>query len=642
MLLQALHEFAERNRLNDGLAFSDHTVRWVIPLTPDGELAADGIIDLADKDNKKGKTFQCPVTIRSKKAGGVAEFMADGITSLFGLEPDPDKANKLTESKLERRNKNNREKQKDFWRQIADAHEATQSSMLAAMLAWKDKHLREDEPPSFIRWGSLKEGDKEKWIVQSPSGEIALGNGDYFTFQVGPNVILDDSQLIDYWIERSRQERSYREEDAERGFCLVTGQHDLPVMRSHPSISRVPGTLSTGAYLVSFSATAAGDVCAFSSFGWSKGQNAHISSQAAESYAAALNHLIVQSNHHIRLGPAIICFWTKQKSEFTDLLSEILEKPTEQSVANFFKRWKAGAESQLSDQDHFYSVALSGNAGRVVVRRWNDQPLSYASERIERWFNDLRIVEIAYPQSKAIKKKAKPNGDSAALPYGLYRLACTTVRDAKEILADTPVRLFAAALEGAPLPLSWLKRILHRFKCDLVKKGEPNVFPLNTSRFALIKLILIRNRKGDTFMPDVQLTETNDKPYNLGRLMAVLEYLQDKANEFKLEGAGVVEKYYASASAAPVTVFPILLRLCRHHLKKIERIDGGAAYAVERKMESILSLIQADAPGQPPRFPRTLSLEEQGRFALGFYQQKAHDSAQRQNRKSTGTEPETN
>ena len=40
-------------------------------------------------------------------------------------------------------------------------------------------------------------------------------------------------------------------------------------------------------------------------------------------------------------------------------------------------------------------------------------------------------------------------------------------------------------------------------------------------------------------------------------------------------------------------------------------------------MGEILSRFEPQTPGAPPMFPRVLTLEEQGRFALGFYQQKA-------------------
>jgi len=43
-----------------------------------------------------------------------------------------------------------------------------------------------------------------------------------------------------------------------------------------------------------------------------------------------------------------------------------------------------------------------------------------------------------------------------------------------------------------------------------------------------------------------------------------------------------------------------------------------------------LSLFKPARPGEPPDFPRTLDLQAQGRFALGFYQQLAADHAARQ------------
>ena len=131
-------------------------------------------------------------------------------------------------------------------------------------------------------------------------------------------------------------------------------------------------------------------------------------------------------------------------------------------------------------------------------------------------------------------------------------------------------------------------------------------------------------------MPSTQLvTDTADVPYNLGRFLAVLEALQDKAHEYQLDGAGVIERYYGTASSAPGSVFPLLCRLARHHLRKLEKQGEKGrrdSRFIEIEIQTILAKIKPDAVsiGEPPRFPRVLNLEQQGRFALGFYQQKAH------------------
>ena len=123
--------------------------------------------------------------------------------------------------------------------------------------------------------------------------------------------------------------------------------------------------------------------------------------------------------------------------------------------------------------------------------------------------------------------------------------------------------------------------------------------------------------------------ETDDAAYNCGRLLAVLAETQAKAHEYRLEGAGVAERYFGTATVSPSSVFPLLLRLNRHHLDKIRKSDRFASHAhfIERDMQGILTKFQPAAEGQPPQFPRHLDLQAQGRFAIGFYQQKAHIGA---------------
>lgn len=136
-------------------------------------------------------------------------------------------------------------------------------------------------------------------------------------------------------------------------------------------------------------------------------------------------------------------------------------------------------------------------------------------------------------------------------------------------------------------------------------------------------------------MIEPQVFETHDPAYNCGRLLALFDDLQKEAlstegNRF--DGAGVVEKYYGSASSAPNSAFGILWRLHQHHLKKVsQKGDKGkaAAFAIKRKIAEIAALFPQPGPMQPPQFPRTFNLQEQGRFALGFYQQKASDDAAR-------------
>jgi CRISPR-associated protein Csd1 len=156
---------------------------------------------------------------------------------------------------------------------------------------------------------------------------------------------------------------------------------------------------------------------------------------------------------------------------------------------------------------------------------------------------------------------------------------------------------------------------------------------LNHSRFALAKLILNRNRKDKIMTIETQQTpDAEDAAYQCGRLLAVLAEAQAKAHDYQLEGAGITERYFGTAMASPASVFPLILKLNRHHLNKIRKSDkyGGHERFLDESIQDVLTKVSD--------FPRTLDLHAQGRFAIGFYQQKAADRVAREAAKAKNKE----
>jgi CRISPR-associated protein Csd1 len=78
--------------------------------------------------------------------------------------------------------------------------------------------------------------------------------------------------------------------------------------------------------------------------------------------------------------------------------------------------------------------------------------------------------------------------------------------------------------------------------------------------------------------------------------------------------ATLVDRYYGSASSTPAAVFPTLIRRSQHHFSKLRRDKPGLAVMRERALQESLADIH--------EFPRTLNLERQGLFALGFHHQR--------------------
>ena len=81
----------------------------------------------------------------------------------------------------------------------------------------------------------------------------------------------------------------------------------------------------------------------------------------------------------------------------------------------------------------------------------------------------------------------------------------------------------------------------------------------------------------------------------------------------------ITDRFFGAASTAPASVFGPLLRGARAHLSKLRKERRGTFEALERKLEEIQAGLTA--------FPKTLSLEQQGFFNLGYYHQRAADRA---------------
>jgi CRISPR-associated protein Csd1 len=617
MLLKHLYDFAVSRKLLDNLAFSPKAVRWILELDVSGELLGCG--PQATGDDKRGKEFSCPQTTRPKVAGGVSEFLADGLTAVFGLDSDPGAP--TTERKRADRDANNAAKSEDFWAQLAAAQQATPSDELAALLAFHSTITA--VPPSFLRWGKAADGKSEKpawWLTTASGSETRLGP-ENFTFRVNGLLLLEDETLRRFWRDRHAQEVATARDGFAIGRCLITGEENQKIAPTHnPKIQGIPNTQSFGASIVSF------DKPAFSSYGFDQSLNAPTSDVAATAYSVALNHLIGHSDHSLRVGQTCFCFWPVH-TDIAKTPFAFLNRPDPKIVRDFLVAPFAGVARELARRDRFLAVTLAGNSGRIVVRHWFETTLETAIVNLTHWFTDL---EIAVPPRPA--KKTKPTGKEKDYhPLSIYWLSCTTVREAKDLAPDIPAQLYRAALEGAAPALSLLRPILNQLHSRLVRDDTYNLL-YDESRFALLKLILNRNRQPSTMEIQSKLTaDTEDAAYNCGRLLAILASTQAKAHDFKLEGAGVTERYFGTASVSPASVLPLLIRLNRHHLSKIRKSEryGGHERFIQEQIEAVLALFKPARPGLPPTFPRTLDLQAQGRFALGFYQQNAAEAAAR-------------
>ena len=159
-----------------------------------------------------------------------------------------------------------------------------------------------------------------------------------------------------------------------------------------------------------------------------------------------------------------------------------------------------------------------------------------------------------------------------------------------------------AILSGNRYPRTLFTSVITRIRADR---------DVNGLRAAILKACLSREEEDVPVSLD---RENTNAGYRMGRLFALLESIQKAA----LPGlnATIRDRYYAAASAAPATIFPMLIRNTGNHLATLRKGDKpGLGGWFEKEMGSIIDGISGD-------FQRHLSLQDQGRFAIGYYHQR--------------------
>jgi CRISPR-associated protein Csd1 len=431
-------------------------------------------------------------------------------------------------------------------------------------------------------------------------------------------LVLEREAVRRWW----KQQRQAACAGEPAGRCLVTGEL-APLADRHTILKQVPGAVSSGVPLVSFNAPA------FESYGLSGNENAPISREAAESYAAALQRLLHAAppdpleprrtlpRRNLRLSDdTAVCYWPAEPSGegFASALGPLLEG-NEETVGELYRSVWFGRAPRIADPSAFYALTISGAQGRAIVRGWLESTVAEVAGHVARHFADLEMVRNLPPPKEGRRPPRPP----------LRALLASLAVQGKSDLIPAPLaaRLVVAALSGAPYPLALLQRAILRARAESGDRGWAAA-DRRDARAALLKAVLERRRRlyeASTPYPEIRpdMDPNNTNPgYLLGRLMAVIERLQQTA--LGDVNATVVDRYFGAASAAPRSVFIRLLKNARHHARKAKEDPAkqGMGHWLDRQLDELCKGFDPEHNG----FPAHLSLEEQGLFILGYHQQR--------------------
>jgi len=579
-MLESLVKYAKDHGLDVEPGFKSKEVRWAIVCDENGRfLEAVELGDAGQKGNRGEMFARCPEMDRGLlQSGGMSHFLVESaqVVALCG--------DKTGDQKL-------RVKHDYFVKLLRKAGQETlpELTVLADML---------DNT-------SVLQAIRNRLEEQNAKPTHSV------TFRVGDVFPLNSHRWHQWWrdfrktivAERSAIRATGRKRKPTRCMrCLVTGDLVEPTT-THLKIEGLAGVggIASGDVLIGF------DKDAFCSYGLQQSLNAAVSEQSAAEYRAALNELL--RKHGQRLAGSMVVHWFKKKVMPEDDPLAWLEVGQEQEELNAQQRARqllesirTGKRTDLAENE-FQALTLSGAGGRVMVRDWMEGQFEELVYNIELWFEDLAIVQ-------------RHGGTLARSPKFMAVLGAT-VRDLKDLPAPFVARMWRVAVRQEPIPQHAMAQALDRVRVAIIKDE-----PANHPRMGLLKAYHIRknrNKGGQTMSSDMQpyLNEEHPHPaYHCGRLMAVYARLQRGA--LGDVGAGVVQRYYAAASATPALVLGRLARLSQFHLNKLE---PRLARWYENKLASIWTHLKDESPA-------SLNLEEQSLFALGYYQQMAERKSQ--------------
>ena len=600
MIVKDLYDLYERYAADPQMqdkvppkGMSREKVEWELVLSKSGELV--NVISLSHGDGKGANRFrEMLVPEHDGRSGPNPKpyFLCDTAVYLLGMA-DISKAKDESEVVKAQR------KAQERWEASRDYHLSILSSCddvaaQAVMGFFSHNILKERENDDLLR--DLAESGNLIFALKDSDGNI---------------VPIHESKAIMAAWESSRVS-ALADEPCISGQCSVTGKA-APLARLFPQVTGLAGAQSSGASLISFNCDS------FNSYGRTQAYNASVSQRVAFGAGTALKMLLSDPERKIRLGATTFTFWSDRPSPDEDSLfirffgggdknDTAEDSATVTRVRDAIKGIKSGhpLRANFNPDVRYYVLGISPNAARLSVRFFETSTLGEVAERYGQYLRDIDMVDVSTTSIFQLIRQCAVQGKYENLPSTLVN-PC-----------------MRAMLTGSRFPQSLLSTLLSRMRADHGSyEVKDKTYEVTDWRAVLIKAFLVRNRRLSGILPTKEreigmaLNRDNESVgYLLGRLFAVMEKTQQYAADAQLNTT-IRDKYIGSASVTPARVMPTLMHGCQNHLSDLRKKKPGLNVILEKELDEIVGRKLSDNP-----YPGTLSMEDQGEFFIGYYQER--------------------
>ena len=423
-----------------------------------------------------------------------------------------------------------------------------------------------------------------------------------FCLSGNPDILLhEDPAVKKKWEQKIHETKDSKDEDSNVQ-CAITGEY-APIARIHSKIKGIYGGQASGTGLVTFNNPSE------NSYGNEQSYNSNISENAMEKYTEALNYLLQGRKHKILLDDLTIIFWAMNPEEtcedtFLAMLNGESEKMNAEATDKMLQDLMANSKDavayqrqleSLDDIDEnviFYMIGIKPNASRLSLKFIDRKRYSDVLWNILQFQKDMQVSE-----------------EFKAVPFYRLKKELVSPKSSNEMCNPALLsKVFEAVVYGYKYPIALLETVVRRVKTD-----RDVSITGNRIRAGLIKAVLNRMTEKEEITMALD-RENQNQAYLCGRLFAVLEQLQNAASGGNLNST-IKDRFFASAASKPVLAIPKLLKLSQNHLEKFRGKNESNYVFYNKLISEIIDMLQGE-------FPDTLLLADQGKFIIGYYQQR--------------------
>lgn len=436
-------------------------------------------------------------------------------------------------------------------------------------------------------------------------------SGSKFAFCLNgkPEALLnEDEKVIKKW---SNYKNVYEEECIE-GVCAIYGKRNR-IARIHKKINGIKGGQSTGTVLIGYNNQSDCSYCNEQSY------NSSISEIAMNKYTKAMNYIAQYNN--IPIDDITILYWSIGCGENAEnVMYNLLFGKRDANISNdemseiineFVIKLKEGILTEdryekilnIDFNGDYYIVGIKPNVSRLSVKFIYKNRFSTIFKNVLLHQSDIKMI------------------NNYKKPVYLYEIRNELIspKSSKENINPTLMaKLLDSIVQGYKYPVELLDNVIRRIKTDSDEpENNKNNIKMNNIRVGLIKAFLNRKNRFENKKEEITMglnEENENQAYLCGRLFAVLQKIQEESVQAKggKLNKTIKDSYFSKAVSRPVLVFPKLIELAQYHLNNLEN-DGRKV-----NFNKLIGFIVSNLNNE---FPKYLSLEDQGRFIIGYYQQ---------------------